>query len=1188
MRMKRIEMAGFKSFVDRTVIEFQHGITGIVGPNGCGKSNVVDAIRWVLGEQSSKNLRGKSMEDVIFAGSESRSPLGMAEVVLTFDNQDGRIGGPYASFGEISVGRRLFRSGESEYLVNKSPVRLRDVQEIFMDTGVGSRAHYAIIEQGKIGFVLSAKPEDRRILIEEAAGISKFRARKVAALRKIESTKQNLFRVQDVVAEVKRQMDYTQRQAAKARKYSEFKSEARQLDLQIWKVDYRKIAEEIKHLEEERRILLESENSLKVRVDQKEAHIETLRLNVLETERALQATQEKFYQNQNQIRLLENTMGHLEAQIQDLTLRQEKNTHDLAQMAHLLENLQAQHDQSQEALDLIRAEEIELKGVLQELESSLQLVQNQVADLNQQIQTVQGQLAERSSQIVNGEMLLGKDQQAKAEIVSRMEETKSEFGAITDRIAELRSHFKTQEEEVEGLRQMHLELGTKAKQSGEDLESTIAQKSRLDIDLNEKRQRAASLVSRHQVLSELEKNYEGLQEGPKALLQKHRSPGFKGFLAELISVPKAYEAAVEVVLGEKLQLIVSENQGEVGQALEQLKQQEMGRASFLALDMASGPTNLAHSLPNMPGVLGFLESFVSVEGAYADAMGRLLAGVVLVENMAQGLALWTAQPQQWTVVTLDGEMIDARGVISGGRSKIGDNQQSLLGRKAAIRDLVLEIESAKQEIANLEQEHFRLNAKISAYKMEMDSLVKNHQEETVRLMQRQKDISVKREEIARHEDMYQNLHRRMGEDEESLRRISLEISETEKILEISKADKIKFAAELETLVAMRATQEAEMDSLAKQVTEKKIRDAEIREKRASLEREVERTSHEQERRTGERTLMEADQVKLSGLVEEAQAGLLRCRNESTELVTANVEVETALASIRNDYAEKTQDIKEHEDGVRVLRREQEQNAKALSESQLRQSEIQNKSERMIEKINLEFSGQLETLQSEAMQIETQAESVAEIRERLAVLEDEMRSLGEVNLSAMNEFEQLSKRHAFLSRQKEDLEHSIDTLQKTIQKVNRTSRERFKETFDAVKAKFEEIFPRLFGGGRASISLTQEDDVLEAGIEILCQPPGKKIQNVELLSGGEKALASICLILGIFLIKPSPFCLLDEVDAPLDDANITRFNELLGELAKESQLLLITHNRHTMEIAHHLYGVTMQEAGVSKTVSVELN
>jgi len=980
MQIKKLEMVGFKSFVDPTVIEFDAPLVGIVGPNGCGKSNVVDAIRWVMGEMSAKSLRGREMEDVIFNGSESRPAVNLAEVTLTFSTADGIAPAAYAGFSEIAITRRLYRSGESEYLINRIPCRLKDIIELFLGTGVGHRA-YSVIEQGRIDFAINAKPDERRLLIEEAAGISKFKARKEAALRKMEGTEQNLVRLKDILGEIGRQIGSLDRQVKKAEKFREVKGELKDLELKLAGADYREATSECRELEGLLNDWVRRETESQARLSTIEAEIEGKRLEIVQKEREISQMQEKIFENSTRLKLL---------------------------TAH---------------------------------------------------------------------------QEFRAKERRRLEEEGERLKQVASQGAEVRGRFGKIEEEIKAL---GTRTGT-AEQEREDLQTEIAscreRQEVLEKDLAIRREELGFKRSRLKSLVDLERNFEGYQEGVRTILRARREglqkEGVLGVVADIVETPPQYEMAVSAALGEKLQYVIVKSYEAGVEAVSYLKSQASGRSSFISLDVRDME---AKPFPyEAEGVIGPLLHLVHLREEYSRIGTYLLGDVVLVQDLKDAIQIWRANGHKKTLVTLEGEVVDPYGVVSGGTE--GVPGKLILEKKREIKELRADVARLEEEIGLLEDSVSQSQGKVSEMALALEEMKKKrHEEDLAR-------ISLEKE--------YENLKRevvRLDEDQEKIR-------ETDLKLEGLRSEEVEERSEKEGLEKILGELTVQCDT---------------------SRREFE---------------------KSSGAVQES---------------------ETAVRSLRKEF-----DLsRSHTGDLRVT----------LSRLE---GDLQHLEAQMLEKYNVVLSQVAESLSR------IEGERAME-EQRLAELKARIEKMGDVNLGSIPEYEELKNRRTFIEGQIQDLEQAIEGLKKAIQKINLTSKKRFEETFQLVEERFRALFPRLFGGGRAELRLVETDPALPAGVDLFVQPPGKRLSHIGLLSGGEKALSAVAFVFSLFLVKPSPFCLLDEVDAPLDDANVDRFHRLLSEMLQRSQFILITHNRRTMEQCHLLYGVTMEEAGSSKLVSVRLN
>ncbi len=1176
MKIKRLEISGFKSFADKVVLDFQQGVTGVVGPNGCGKSNIVDAIRWVMGEQSAKNLRGKAMEDVIFAGSESRKPLGMAEVSLVFSTEDGRAPARYLDYAEVQLTRRLYRDGDSDYLLNKTPCRLLDITELFMDTGVGNRA-YSIIEQGKIGQILHSRPEERRFLIEEAAGVTKFKSRKQLALKKIEGTRQNLARLADVLGEIRRQLSSLQRQAKKAEKFREYRDELRETELLFTAREYRQVQEQRGVAEHDQALLNERIREVFSASALGESQVEEGRLHLLEAEKLLTTAQEDIYRIRSEFATAENGLefqrkglvglearqarletesGQLEARLAEcaeqrrlLELRRDSSSGEVSDMGTDLERTEQElvgHQQAEEELNrLLEGRRRELFAALAEsaqFKSHHENARKRLASLAERLErhgregiqlAERLELARRRADALDGEIGAGQQEQE----------------AVRVDLAGLRC----QEEELR-LRLPELEKGWQARRD----------------ELNRSSSRLHSL-------RELEAQFAGYGQGVQRLMKASEvNSGFSGLLADILDIPRELEAAVEAVLAERLQCVLCIDDAAAVTALEFLKSGKGGRAG-LALP-------LEYEYPASPAVTGALPlaGQVRVSGEFGGLVRRILADVMLVDSIAEAIGL-ARRHTALTFVTREGDMVALGGVVSGGSSE--QAQTGIIGKKREIKELEGQVAMLEQEVATLgaERDTVRRRSQEVAEGLK-DAATRQHQVE-LRLAGLAKDRQQVNDEIGRIEERLgvQALEAAtLTEEQEGLEAdVKLSLARMEETGSVSQ----EMEQEVARLKGELDTSREQVAAVRERATAIRVQSATLREQHEAHVRaliDLERLEQGLVQRTG------SDREELErGATERAQmeVAISTATERLEELVRLQAAAESRLTEVRAAYEAAGAVLAAAEARAKQAREENDAVRQAQAELNLRFSTLGMQAEHLerglLEKSRITTAEALARLE----QVEFDEEARLARKQELQRLLDEM---GEVNLMAIDECAGMEERFTFLNTQKEDLEESLTSLQLAIQRINRTTRQRFLETYNLVNAKFQEVFPRLFCGGRAELRLTNEEDLLETGIDIIVQPPGKKLQNVTLLSGGEKALTAVALIFSIFLIKPTPFCLLDEVDAPLDDANIGRFNDMVREMSAISQFIIITHNKATMQVADTLYGITMEEPGASRVVSVRLH
>ncbi len=1189
MKLKKLEIQGFKSFADRTVVDFQQGVTGIVGPNGCGKSNIVDAIRWVMGEMSAKHLRGREMQDVIFSGSEARASAAMAEVNLILSNEDGRGPNTYSQFSEISITRRLYRSGESEYLINKAVCRLRDIYDVFLGTGVGTKA-YSIVEQGQIGQVILSKPEERRRIIEEAAGISKFKARKEAALRKMEATQGNLTRLEDVLGELSRQINSLDRQAKKAEKYRELREEARRIELLLSSHDYLRLNQNFNEGEKKISELGEQETSCAVSLSQLDTELETIKLVLTEEEQELSDVQEKLYEKNNAISLHQQAVQFKSKEIQRLL---EQETNSLNEIEEIKERLHV----IDVDLDSMNQEQVKIDLLVAQSEEDLFAHQQKV---NQEEEKQRD--AEREAEVLQQELMQLlqsiSESNLKQELLSRQKvDLKGRIGKNQGEIEEIDkqlSHLVSRRREFEGslndFNQFKLDISLQSDQvhhallrEKEEHEKMKSEWSRLKEDLSFKKSRLHSL-------EEIQKSFEGYHEGVrKVMLRKSSQAEFHdvyGTVADVIETEPRYQSAVGAALGEKLQYVVVKSQEAGLQAVEYLKTESAGRSSFVPVGLRDYDSGSEEAFPaaGSSGVMGPLKDFVQLREEYRPVGDYLFRDVWLVESLGRALQIWNSNGHKKTLVTLDGEVVDPYGVVSGG--SLEDKSATLLEKKREIRELIDQVKTLEGKLRWQDEEVKKCEARLQTLNASLENLKKDSHGEELKILNYEKDLSHLKAEsdrlLSRRDALSIEIAAWMGEEQE-MERESNDWLLKSGAWQIEKQEKEERLSQLKQDLSSNQIQ---LDIIKEELTKRKMSFETIHEKKSLIEREVKRLLD-----LKSASAIRHEECLRLITIGNQESGQLRKDIAASEEALRNLIVEVDALQSRSVALKETFEIhqsqvREKELSVREFRKKHDELKTELNTWVVKMTEVRGRLQVLREQIFERYHTEISMIATEYQ--DQIVENRPEQETRLAELKDKLSKLGEVNVGAIHEYEELKKRHDFLNAQSEDLKTSLESLNRVIQKINRATRKRFQETFVAVDQKFQELFPKLFQGGRAKLVLTDEENILETGLEIIAQPPGKKLQSISLLSGGERALTAVCLIFSIFLIKPSPFCILDEVDAPLDDANIDRFNDLVRSMVDRSQFILITHSKRTMELADVLYGITMQEPGVSKTVSVKLN
>lgn len=1170
MRIKRIELIGFKSFYEKTVFNFHPGITAVVGPNGCGKSNIVDAFRWVLGEQSAKSLRGKSMEDVIFSGSASKKPKGMAEVTLIISGINNDIS---SGDGEISVTRRLYRSGESEYLMNKVPCRLKDIKDLFLDTGLELKT-YSILEQGRMDEILNSKPEDRRFLIEEVAGVMKYKVRKAEALQKLEASRINLQRLQDIITEVKRQLNSIDRYAKRAERYKRLFEEIKGIELRVATRDITLLSNELLGLTSLEDTLKSKEAQLLATIHQAEALIEQKKLICLENEKSLEEIQTKLHSLQREIiegegkvALLKNDSENLKERLQRLTMTE-------GELVAQVEDINTQIREIEDSDAKINLE-------LSNLEETLRVKGIAFSDLENEILNLEQALENERRQLFN-----------KAEGLSTL---RNEINNLTSLIEGLERKERKNIEDINSLREDLSLLSVSIKEAKDrhsNLESGLKEKigfrERLIDDINKKKERLtmmeadlykdreelAAMSSRLESLVELNREKkEGMGEGIRVLCQ----------VADIFESPPEHEIAIEAALGEKLSAAIVDDQEEVKKALEFIKKHKISRSAFIPVNIKSQISNPKSQIPaSQDGVIGRAIDFVKVREGFENIALSLLGDVIIVDNLNTAFELWyeslTKSSTEWLsgfLVTLEGDVIEPSGMVYGGVEKgilkikreikeLGENinnkRNNILQGERAVVLLRDEIASIDRDIASMGDEISRLQRDSHELQLKILSL----EEENSRQEKKLKYLSLELNEAGKEKEMlWQAL-------EEKNKTCKFEEDERHKI-----EDKIK-----NTQNAIAQKKDV-LESLRAQITESRLSLRTLKEKMDLLRREknrlnaalleIEGKRHEisEEISEIERQLLEKDDE-----IKEKEEGL-----KSYVVMVGRLHAE--LSNVEKILEAKKAELNIAEKEQKSYMAEIESVRKELAQVEVKKTESLLKLKHIKEDIKRSYGIEL----TPAEQCLTD-ESLKEDEEKLPSLRERLQEIGPVNLGALEEFEELKMRYEFLTKQQDDILRAIKSLEDVISTISRTTRSRLTEAFELLNERFKEVFTVLFGKGRAELILTS-DDILTAGIEIVAQPPGKKLQNLLLLSGGEKALTALSLLFAGFMIRPTPLCILDEVDAPLDESNTDRFTALLKELAKSIQFITITHNRRTMEAVDYIYGITMEEPGISKVVSMHL-
>lgn len=1190
MRIKKLELIGFKSFKDRTVIQFDAGITGVVGPNGCGKSNIVDALMWVMGDQSAKDLRASAMTDVIFAGAEGYSPLGMCEVSLTLENDGGPFPAKYLKHSEIMVTRKLHRNGEGEYYINKEVARLKDVQEIFMDTGAGSKG-FSIIAQGMIGKIITAKPEDRRMLIEEAAGITKFKVRKKESQRKLHSTDQNLVRLQDIIGELKRQIDSLQRQAQRAERYRNIKNQIEDLELWLSSAQY----VNLKTAADEAQKIFDDAQSIEVgsetNLASMQAELENLKLTILEQEKAVDSKQQEFFNFQSSVQ-------KKEMEIQELRFQLEQAKRNEQMTGSILNEQKARHELLSRDMSSLQGQAAELKEESEYLTTESAEKSQAFASAQERYSTIDDELTvKRRSQIALGQSESALDAQVnsfnsrKSELEAQISDQEITLNELREKSHEFESRRRKVMTSLDQERQMQLDLSSDAEAFEVNKKTLSEQLAQKQVEVQEFKDNLNETASRLYGLENLAANFEGFEEGVKQVMlwskaksaQMHADGSTSEFfkpVSEVIEVPADYEVAMEAALGTKLQMLLSQKSDQAVEAVDHLKEQNSGRSSFYSNE-GHYEKPLQGNPQSESGVLALLKDVVKSSDVYTSKVSEILDGVAIVDSIRTALNL---RPQYagWTFVTTDGDTLSADGVLTGGSKDSAES--GVLKRRREIKELSDKKSEWAGKLALATAALKKVEEQLANVMNDFEGAQKRKNEQEIKVAELRKDLERAENEFSQAQSAVERQDREVRRLNEQIEIVSQKIDDlNEKLIDV-RTQKTELESTVEALTSEYTGMKDGFEAQQAEVMDLQVRAASKTQEYSGVSRQLEMVTKQ----------VNDLEMQLSRMSEEAEGYNSQMTDGQYALEQAKIDFERMLsevelkrveaAQMKNQFEVETAHIRELEDKVMSSQRERNERLAKMNEAQLKLEQAKMKEQYLIDQVREKYMLNLpDVIEKYAGREGNPEEADSELKE----LREKLAKIGEVNLSAINEYSETQERYAFLTQQHTDLTDAKEQLRKVIDRINKICAKRFKETFDLVNERFQKVFPVLFGGGEAMLQLIEDADKGEMGIEIIAKPPGKKMQNVTLMSGGEKALTAVALVFSIFLVKPSPYCLLDEVDAPLDDANVFRFNDLVKEMAKRSQIIVVTHNKHTMEVAQKLYGVTMQERGVSTMVSVSL-
>ena len=1181
MYLKRLELQGFKSFADKTVLELMPGLTTVIGPNGSGKSNISDAIRWVLGEQSMKSLRGTKSEDIIFAGTQNRKSLGFAEASLVFDNSDEKLPIEYS---EVTVTRKIYRSGESGYYINKTPCRLKDILELFMDTGIGKDG-YSIIGQGKIDDILSNKSEDRRHIFEEAAGIVKYRARKEESEKKLEHTKLNLLRVDDIVTEIEGSIGPLKEQSEKAKKYLDYRENLKNIEVGLFLHNIEENKNNLSKIEEDEKILKENYEDELTKQNKFQIQKDDLKSDIDNITNQIEEMQKLGFESTNKIEKINSDIKVNEERISNNEINYKRFEEDINETKNKIEELKEEQKTKENKKENLYKNKEKFEAELKEKQAELEKISGKLSEKEIEIEEKKKKVEANidlkyenqniiSTQNATFEEVEKREKTLKNEVqttISELDSSRITKGEIEKEFSEIESKRNKAQEKLNNINEKRAESTQKIK-AYEDEINKISYNIRMKD-------------SRLKFLQETEKEKEGYTKSVKNLLldcdkNKELSKGVCGVLANIVSTEKEYETAIEMCLGGSLQNIVTETESEAKKLVEHLRKNNMGRASFLPITSVKGRKIDKYDSRHINGIIGVASDLVKYEKKYEGIILSLLGRTIIVDNMDNGVELAKKNRYSFRIVTLKGDVINPSGSITGG--SVMQKTVNILGRSREIESIQKEINALNKKLENIQKEKENYLSDVEDVLEEASSLEQNMQEiDITYATEKQKMVSIE-ENVERLE----NRLARLKQEQESIINKKQELNSIkeeakEQIEKLSKENE-ELNNVIEEFANLNKDNQKYIDDLNFDITNLKISVSSFEESEMSIKEMTERIgedikNNEESIRNKQEQLsnIKADNEQLVNVINELKNKITQIK-EDVENSGNKVEKLKEERIKSNEKLEKTE--KEIESLFKTIEGLKEQ----LVKIDVKKTKTAQDIEDIINKMWEEYE-----LTPNSCENYEKPTNVAQTQKRVKEIREEIKKLGSINVDSIEEYKQLKERYDFMCEQRLDLEDAIAKLKKIINEMTQVMKEQFSEKFKIINKNFNEVFKELFGGGKAELILTDEQNILECGIEIQAQPTGKKLQNMSLLSGGERALTAIALLFAILKINPSPFCVLDEIEAALDDVNVFRYADYLKKFTKETQFLVITHRKGTMEAADTVYGVTMEENGISKLLSMKL-
>ena len=1179
MFLKRLELQGFKSFADKTVLEFMPGITTVIGPNGSGKSNISDSIRWVLGEQSMKSLRGSKSEDIIFAGTQNRKSLGFAEASIVIDNSDGKLP---IEYNEVVVTRRIFRNGDSGYFINKVPCRLKDVLELFMDTGIGKDG-YSIIGQGKIDEILSNKSEDRRNIFEEAAGIVKYRARKAESEKKLEQTKLNLLRINDILSEIESTIEPLKNQSEKAKKYLSIRDELKSIEIGLFLYNIDTYKAQLEAITRDIDVILSEQKDEESRLSVLQNLKENLKTEVEEIMAKIEDTQNLGFESEKRIEQINSDISVAETKIANNAQNKENSLKEIEELNKRNQEISEEKENRLNKKENLIANREKFAKELEEKEKSLNEISSKFSDEERKIEEKKQKLEQNTENKYENREKINTLEINNENLKKRSKTIQNE---ITDTISSLDEKRMLKSE----LLKTFNEKESKRNECKKRLSEIKAKKDEASLKITEYENKINKLLtemrikdSKQKFLTEMEKEKEGYSRAVKALLlecEKNSSlnKGVEGVLANLITVPAKYQTAIETVLGQILQNIVTETEEDAKKLIEHLRKNNLGRASFLPLSAVKGKKIELKS--NSKGIIGVASDLIKTDKKYEGIILNLLGKTVVVENMDVAISLARENKYSFKIVTLQGDIINPSGAMSGG--SVSQKTSNIIGRQTQIKELEKEISKLTQEIKDITNEKEEYESSIEGVLEEITSVEQTMQEIEIEYATEKQRIESLEEAISGLETRLEKLKSEIKQIDETTKANEKQKYEIEETIGKIEKENVELNTEIQAFAEKDKENKKYIDDLNFDITNLKISLSSFDESSNSMQEILDRIETELQTNTNKIT-NKKDQIEQMQKENEELKQKIQELNEQIEKIRQDVRGSSeTVEKLKQEKINKNNHITKTESEIEEKYEILETIKNQANKLEVKKSKIDVELEQIVNKMWEDYEITPNTVGDYK-----RPSNIQETSKQVKHLRDEIKSLGSVNIDSIEEYKQTKERYDYMCEQRLDLENSSTKLKKVIQDMTKIMKEQFETQFKIINKNFGEVFIELFGGGKAELKLTDEEDILNCGIEIEAQPPGKKLQNMSLLSGGERAFTAIALLFAILKINPAPFCVLDEIEAALDDVNVYRFADYLKKFTKETQFLVITHRKGTMEAADSVYGITMEESGISKLLSMKL-